>query len=541
MERTATASTESAHIRHNTGASSPQGRGFLRFIGSLAGLLLVVGAVVAGYRATLTPVTLMIDGQVTPVDTHQETVGALLMDAGLTLAPEDIVTPALDAPLESGLMVQVRRARPVTINADGHRVSLRTHATSIEAILQEARVSVGPYDEVEVKADVMPAGMQRMQDSGRSLPDRPRSMSAASGDLAVIGEHAAGSSTDGSEKRALASPLPRSSNEAASNPVEITVHRAVPFVLHEDGQATTLYTTAPSVGEALRRAGLTLYLADGVEPGLGEALSEGLHVRVERSIPVTIQVDGRTLRTRTHRQRVDEVLADLGVILTGQDYTIPPLDAPLGDDAAIRVVRVSERFLIEQDPIPFETVWQPDPDLEIDYDRVLQEGQRGILERRYRIRYEDGNEVSRVLDREYIAVAPQAKIYGYGTKTIVRTVDTPSGPVEYWRTIRMLATSYSAGTAGTPKTSPWYGRTATGMKMKHGIVAVDPRVINLYSQVYVPNYGIGTAGDTGGGIKGRRIDLGYDDDNLVLWYRWVDVYLLTPVPAPYEINYLLGP
>jgi hypothetical protein len=31
--------------------------------------------------------------------------------------------------------------------------------------------------------------------------------------------------------------------------------------------------------------------------------------------------------------------------------------------------------------------------------------------------------------------------------------------------------------------------------------------------------------------------LGYDDDNLVLWYRWVDVYLLTPVPE--RINYIL--
>jgi 3D (Asp-Asp-Asp) domain-containing protein len=72
--------------------------------------------------------------------------------------------------------------------------------------------------------------------------------------------------------------------------------------------------------------------------------------------------------------------------------------------------------------------------------------------------------------------------------------------------------------------------------MRHGIVAVDPSVIRLGSQVYVPGYGVGLAGDTGGAIYGRRIDLGYDDSNLVLWYRWVDVYLLTPVPN--SINYL---
>jgi len=324
---------------------------------------------------------------------------------------------------------------------------------------------------------------------------------------------------------------------ADSEPAYITVRRAIPFTLHEDGRATTLYTTAPTVGEALRRIGLTLYLADGVRPGLGERISAGMHVYVDRSIPVTVQVDGRMVRTRTHRERVDEVLADLGIVLTGQDYTTPTLDSPLEENGTVRVVRVSERFLIEQEPIPFETVWQADPDLEIDHRRLLQEGARGILERRIRIRYEDGREVARAVEDEYVAVPPTTKTIGYGTKIVVRTLDTPSGPIEYWRVIRMLATSYSASTAGTPKTSRWYGRTATGMKMEHGIVAVDPRVINLRSQVYVPGYGIGIAGDTGGAIKGRRIDLGYDDDNLVLWYRWVDVYLLTPVPD--RINYIL--
>jgi 3D (Asp-Asp-Asp) domain-containing protein len=121
----------------------------------------------------------------------------------------------------------------------------------------------------------------------------------------------------------------------------------------------------------------------------------------------------------------------------------------------------------------------------------------------------------------------------------MRTLATPSGTQEYWRTIRMLATSYSASTAGVSRSNPHYGRTATGLKMRDGIVAVDPRVIDLGSEVYVPGYGVGLAADTGGAIKGKRIDLGYDDDNLQLWYRWVDVYLLTPVPPAGQIDYTL--
>jgi uncharacterized protein YabE (DUF348 family) len=448
---------------------------------AIVALILVACTLAAGYQTTLTPISLVVDGQAQQAHTHQDTVATLLMDAGLTLYPEDIVTPALDTPLEPGLTVDIKRARPVHVSADGHDVVLRTHATSVEAVLTEARLSLLPNDEIEVEGEF-------------------------------------GSGNPG--------------------PVRITLHRAVPFTLHDDDRAETFYTTAPTVGEALRRVGLTLYVADGVQPGLGERMSPGLDVHVNRSAPVTVQVDGRILRARTHRERVGDVLADLGVVLTGQDYTTPTLDASLGDDATIRVVRVSERFLTTQEPIPFDTAWQPDPDLEIDYQRVTQEGARGILEKRIRVHYEDGHEVSRVVDDQYVAVPPTTKILGYGTKIVVRTLSTPSGPVEYWRTIRMLATSYSAGTAGTSPSSPWYGRTATGMVMRHGLVAVDPRVIDLLSRVYVPGYGVGLAADTGGAIKGKRIDLGYDDDNLVLWYRWVDVYLLTPVPD--QIDYTIN-
>ena len=60
--------------------------------------------------------------------------------------------------------------------------------------------------------------------------------------------------------------------------------------------------------------------------------------------------------------------------------------------------------------------------------------------------------------------------------------------------------------------------TATGMKAQYGVIAVDPRVIPLGSRVYVESsdggkswvYGFAIAGDTGGAIKGNRIDLCYN-------------------------------
>lgn len=51
------------------------------------------------------------------------------------------------------------------------------------------------------------------------------------------------------------------------------------------------------------------------------------------------------------------------------------------------------------------------------------------------------------------------------------------------------------------------GRTATGMPVGRGVVAVDPSVIPLGSRLYIPGYGNGVAADVGGGIRGRIIDL----------------------------------
>lgn len=53
------------------------------------------------------------------------------------------------------------------------------------------------------------------------------------------------------------------------------------------------------------------------------------------------------------------------------------------------------------------------------------------------------------------------------------------------------------------------GKTATGMPVGRGVVAVDPSVIPLGSRLYIPGYGNGVAADVGGGIQGNIIDLWY--------------------------------
>lgn len=67
------------------------------------------------------------------------------------------------------------------------------------------------------------------------------------------------------------------------------------------------------------------------------------------------------------------------------------------------------------------------------------------------------------------------------------------------------ATAYTAYCNGCS------GITRTGLNLRNNpnlkVIAVDPRVIKLGTKVHVEGYGYAIAGDTGGAIKGKKIDV----------------------------------
>ena len=88
-----------------------------------------------------------------------------------------------------------------------------------------------------------------------------------------------------------------------------------------------------------------------------------------------------------------------------------------------------------------------------------------------------------------------------------------------------IATGYSAN-------DPEQGTnniTATGREIKKGMIAVDPRIIPLGAEVEIKDMGIFTAEDTGGWIKGNRIDIYFETKEQarqfgrkVIWLRILD-------------------
>jgi uncharacterized protein YabE (DUF348 family) len=398
----------------------------------------------------------------------------------------------------------VERARAVLIHADERSISLQTRATAPQEILAEAGIRLGPQDLVYVN------GQQ----------------SAQSATVFSSGQRAL--SSRGSERL--------SDDEM---PYALEVRRAIPLTVSDSGVAVAILSTAPTVGEALLDAGLHVYIGDSVLPDLGNPLLPGMTVYILRAVPVEIEADSRVVRTRTRGATVADALAEEGIALMGMDYSEPAPDTPISDGLKIVVVRLRQTFSVEQEPIAYSMVWQPDASLEIDQRRLLRPGEDGLRKRRIRTIIRDGVEVQNDIMDDWVSLEPKDQVFAYGTQIVIRQMDTPYGPIEYWRKVRVLATSYTAATSGKTRDHPEYGITFAGWTARKGIVAVDPTVILLRTKMYVPGYGLADVGDTGGAIKGRRIDLCYDEDNLILWLKWVDVYLLTPAPAPDQIRYVL--
>lgn len=475
------------------------------------GLLLVMIAAVAGWwlhGTTATPLEVRVDGYRAQVTTHQATVGDVLDELDLTLVPEDRVQPALDTPLARGVTISVVRARPAWIVADGRELELRTQATTVGELLDQAALAVDPADEIYLDGTrstlnaTLPAPVEVPTDAPRFWGTRPW-------------------------------------HEQTVRPVTLTLRRAVPITVHDGALTVSFRTTAASVGEALHREHFTVYLGDRVDPALASPLRAGLHVYVQHSTPLVFQFDGETLRTRTRQTTVGAAMAEQGLVVAGLDRVQPAMDTPLEPNMTVQIVRVREQVDIEQDVVPFETVWVGDNSLPIDQRAVKTQGQAGITRHRYRVRYEDNQVISRTLDTSWVAQEPITRVLAYGRLIEPKTLQTADGEITYWRKVRMYTTAYTAASAGRPRSHPAYGRTRIGLMLKTGIVAVDPTVVPLRSWVYVPGYGKGLAGDTGGGIKGKFIDLGYSEGEYKSWHWWTDVYLLWPPPPSHQIRWLL--
>ncbi len=448
----------------------------------LVGLVLLAALVIYLYTLTQTDqLTLITNGENRTVNTRAHTIQDVLQDYGITLYEGDTLSVDPQTPVQDGLVVRLDRARNVAISINGETQLHRTSLDNPAEVLASIGLTLAADDRITV-------------DGTRANPTLLETW-----------------------------PVPVN---------QISIRRAMNISLQDGDTRRELRTNGETVGDALYDAGVQVYVADQIQPGLDAPVIAGMTIQIQRAKPATVIADGVSLQTRTRAPTVSGLLVDAGVALMGLDYAIPGEDVAVQPAMTVRVIRVREEYITETEIIPFGNVSQADNSLELDQIRLVQPGQNGLRRTDIRVRYENGVEVEREQRATVTAQQPQDRVVAYGTGVVTRSIDTPEGPRQYWRKIRMLTTSYHPAALGGDNI------TATGRVLTKGIVGVDPTVIPYGTQVYVPGYGVGIAADTGGPRSTRLwIDLGYDDDNWVPWSQYTDVYILTPVPD--NIQYIL--
>lgn len=99
-------------------------------------LLLVAGGTTA-YATGSKTVELAVDGDIRPVDLRGDTVGDVLAAAGLDAGEHDQLTPAADTPIADGALVSLRRGRELNLVVDGQPRTVWVTAASVDEALQQ--------------------------------------------------------------------------------------------------------------------------------------------------------------------------------------------------------------------------------------------------------------------------------------------------------------------------------------------------------------------------------------------------------------------
>lgn len=281
----------------------------------------------------------------------------------------------------------------------------------------------------------------------------------------------------------------------------------------------TTYTTDPA--QVLTEAGLALEADDTYTTVTTDGVSQ---ITVQRSKTVTVDNCGKTLTVTGYDETVAQLLTRIG-IPTNDEYTITPdLNTDTTDGMQITVTRTVstvETYVVEQ---AFEIVTCEDPTLAKGQEKILVPGSVGIIQRKAQVVYTNATEQSRTVIEETVLEPVVNQVIAIGTGENVGQTNTkpligdgviilPSGEIlTYSKSEEFEATAYSKYNAGCDD------YTATGTRVRVGVVAVDPSVIPYGTRMFIVSndgkyiYGLATAEDCGGSIKGNRLDLYMDTD-----------------------------
>lgn len=316
-----------------------------------------------------------------------------------------------------------------------------------------------------------------------------------------------------------------SSAYAAADEVQQPLRHVVTF--NSEGSITQHATQATTVGAFLRERGITPSTNDFVFPSTDVPLSDRLTITYRAAIPVTIASAHAKRSVLSSAPDVGALLEEQHIRLGQNDVVTPSLSDAIPAHGTVRIERVLSWERMEHRNIEAQIVHRLDFSMMPGTSKIVSPGRAGEREVMVHFTQRDGTMVRSQIIGSRVVRKPHPRIVAEGVgeyeafarfaeRGVERTAYVAASALD------MIATAYTAGCVGCS------GITAIGRPAGHGIVAVDPSVIPLGTRLFIPGYGFAVAGDTGGAIRGRRIDLGFNSmrDAMLFGRREVVVYRL---------------
>jgi len=292
-----------------------------------------------------------------------------------------------------------------------------------------------------------------------------------------------------------------------------------------DGQTTKITTLSKRLDKILDNNGITIKEKDKVSVATDSEVKDGDVIYINKAVDVEVNVDGKVLAVDSAEKTVQDLLTSESITLGAEDRVQPSLEEPLQGGMKIQITRVNRQVLNVVQEIVFETEVRKNSDMAEGSENVVQEGAQGEKAITTEVVYEDGKEVDRKIIEEKVQKNPIKKIVDIGTLGVLRP--SRGGEVLYTEMMSFSSTAYSADRGDATD------RTASGTKCRrdpngYSTVAVDPRVIPLGTKLYIEGYGLAIAEDTGGAIKGNKIDVYFNTyGEMMNWGRKrVNVYIV---------------
>ena len=304
-------------------------------------------------------------------------------------------------------------------------------------------------------------------------------------------------------------------NTKVKDDLEVVWKKAKQVELQKDDEKKTVWTTVDTVKEFLEEQKISLNEHDQISQQIDSRIEHNMDIVVHTAFPVTLVDAGKKKKVWSTSTTVADFLKQQEISLAKLDRVEPDLKEEVKEDAVVDITRIEKVTDVVEQPINYAVVTQKDNSLPEGTEEVVKEGKNGLISKKFEVTIENGKETSRKLLSEKTLTEKQDKVVSVGTKTDT-VQQLASRGEESGTEVHVNSTAYTASCNGCS------GHTATGIDLKANpnakVIAVDPSFIPLGTKVYVEGYGYAVAADTGGNVKGKKIDVFFATKAEA--YRW---------------------